>query len=215
MWAFGGSLACGPGNFGNDTWLLDLASLRWTRGDPASGPSPGARPGVAAAYDPATRKLFLHDTGALYRYDPEAGRYEQLGESTIDYHLTAAIDEERALFVLFGGGQIRAYDISAGSDFAMMAWDDEVQGCDALREAGYPGLAWDPVQKRIVGWAGGDTVYVFDSEARSCTAVTHPNGPGDPPEAGTHGRFRYFPDQGVFAVVNDWQQNAFTLRLTD
>ena len=125
------------------------------------------------------------------------------------------IDEARALFVMFGGDQVRAFDISAGSDFAMMTWDDEVQGCDALRDAGYPGLAWDPVQQRIVGWAGGNTVYVFDSQAKTCTAVTHPNGPGDPPEAGTHGRFRYFPEQGVFAVVNDWQQNAFTLRLTD
>ena len=214
MWAFGGSMACGPGNFGDDTWLLDLASLAWTRADPASGPNPAPRPGVAADYDPNTQKLFLHDTGTLFRYDPDTLVYEMLGEETIDYHLTGVIDPTRELFILFGGNQVRAWDISATSNFQMQVWDDMVTGCDAIRDTVYPGLAYDSVQDRIVGWAGGDTAYVFDVDARSCTAVTHPGGPGPQPEAGTHGRFRYFPEYNVFAVVNDWQTNAYTLRLT-
>jgi hypothetical protein len=214
MWAFGGSMACGPGNFGDDTWVLDLAALTWTRRDPENGPNPGPHPGVAADYDPSSRMVYLHDTAAFYRWDPETFEYEQLDDGTIDYHLTAVIDPERSLFVMFGGDQVRAFDIGPGSDFAMQQWDDQVSGCDALRTEAYPGLAYDPVQDRIVGWARGDSVYVFDVDAMSCTEVTHPGGPGDPPEAGTHGRFRYFPEQNVFAVVNDWQQNAYTLRLT-
>ena len=31
---------------------------------------------------------------------------------------------------------------------------------------------------------------------------------------GTFGRFRYFPDLDVFAIVNDPQANAYTLRLS-
>jgi hypothetical protein len=214
MWAFGGSMACGPGNFGDDTWILDLAALTWTRSDPETGPNPGPRPGVAADYDPNTQQVFLHDTGMLFRFDPETRLYEELSESSIDYHLTGVVDPERRLFVLFGGDQVRVFDIGASSTFEMQTWDDDVQGCDAIRDTVYPGLAYDPVQDRIVAWAGGDTAYVFDVDAKECTAVTHAGGPGDQPEAGTHGRFRYFPEQNVFAVVNDWQQNAYTLRLT-
>jgi hypothetical protein len=215
MWAFGGSLACGPGNFGNDTWILDLDNFAWTRGEPASGPIPDASPGVAAEYDSNTRKVFLHDTVAFLRFDPETSTYETLSEqSGVDYHLTGVIDPKRRLFILFGGGQVRAFDIGAASTFEMQIWDDQVTGCSALRDTVYPGLAYDPVQDRIVGWAGGNTAYTFDVDAKSCTAVTHPGGPGPQPEAGTHGRFRYFPKFRVFAVVNDWQQNAYTLRLT-
>jgi hypothetical protein len=170
---------------------------------------------VAADYDPNSRQLFLHDTAALYRYDPEAHVYELLSEDGIDYHLTGVIDPERELFILFGGDQVRAFDISAQSDFAMQTWDDQVSGCDPIRDTVYPGLAYDSVQDRIVGWAGGDTAYVFDVDAMACTAVTYAGGPGDQPEAGTHGRFRYFPDHNVFAVVNAWDQNAYTLRLTE
>jgi hypothetical protein len=213
MWAFGGSMACGPGNFGDDTWVLDLAALTWTRRDPASGPNPGPRPGVAADYDPNSQRVYLHDTGAFFSWDPETNLYEQLSEDTIDYHLTGVVDPERELFVMFGGDQVRVFDLGAGSDYAMQVWDDQVSGCEGIRDTVYPGLAYDPVQDRIVGWAGGDTAYVFDVDAMSCTAVTHPGGPGPQPDAGTHGRFRYFAEYDVFAVVNDWQQNAYTLRL--
>jgi hypothetical protein len=214
MWAFGGSLACGPGNFGDDTWLLDLGNLAWTRSEPASGPTPGPHPGVAADYDAATKKVFLHDTAALFRFDPATRTYERLGEDSIDYHLTGVIDPKRHLFVLFGGDQVRAFDISATSSYQMQTWDGQVTGCDAIRSAVYPGLAYDPVQDRIVGWAGGDTVYVFNVDTKACTAQTFAGGPGPQPTAGTHGRFRYFPKYELLAVVNGWQQNAFTLRLT-
>jgi hypothetical protein len=214
MWAFGGSLACGLGNFGDDTWVLDLTALTWTRRDPESGPNLGARPGVAADYDPDTQLVYMHDTAAFYSWDPETHLYEQLSENGIDYHLTGVIDPERHMFILFGGDQVRAFDIGDGSDFAMQVWDDQVTGCEALRDTVYPGLAYDPVQDRIVGWSGGDSAYVFDVDAMTCTAVTYAGGPGPQTEQGTHGRFRYFPEHGVFAVVNDWQQNAYTLRLT-
>jgi len=40
-------------------------------------------------------------------------------------------------------------------------------------------------------------------------------GPGNQQPNGTYGRFDYFPGLGVFALVNDWQQNAYVLRLTN
>ncbi len=43
---------------------------------------------------------------------------------------------------------------------------------------------------------------------------TFSGGPGSAQPNGTNGRFAYFPALNLFAVVNDWQQNAYTLRLT-
>jgi hypothetical protein len=77
-----------------------------------------------------------------------------------------------------------------------------------------PGLAYDPIQNLIVGWGGGDTAYLYNPDTDSCTSVTYPNGPGAAQQNGTFGRFRYFPSLGVFAVVNSWASNAYTLRLT-
>jgi hypothetical protein len=56
---------------------------------------------VAADYDAATKRVFLHDTAALFRFDPVTKTYEQLAEEGIDYHLTGVIDPKRHLFVLF------------------------------------------------------------------------------------------------------------------
>ena len=66
----------------------------------------------------------------------------------------------------------------------------------------------------MVGWAGGDAIYLLDLDAKACTIATYGGGPGAQNANGTMGRFRYFSSLNVFAVVNDWKQNAFTLRLS-
>jgi hypothetical protein len=88
-----------------------------------------------------------------------------------------------------------------------------VSGCGALLNASSPGWAYDSAQDRLVGWAGGDTVYVFDPSTKVCTAVSYGGGPGPANENGTFGRFRFFPALNVFALVNDAHANAYTLRL--
>jgi len=88
--------------------------------------------------------------------------------------------------------------------------------------ASYPGLAYDPVIDRVVGWPNfGDTVYLFDPDTKSCAAETFPGGPSDsshqgPPHTsnGTFGRLQYFPDKDVFVLVNQANNNAFILRLS-
>ena len=66
----------------------------------------------------------------------------------------------------------------------------------------------------MIGWAGGDSVYAFNPDDKTCTAIEHPGGPGAQNENGTFGRFRYFPALDLFAVVNDYGSNAFVLRLS-
>lgn len=232
MFVFGGSAyrgsdMCQPGpdpefvRYGgqmSDTWTLDLSSLQWKRRDPTNGKERPARDypslgeGIVSDYDPVTAKVYVGDTASWYSYDVKTNTYTLLNHyATFSYLMTGVIDPERRLLVLFGGGQARAFDLRRN---ALLNWDETTQGCDAIRNINYPGLAYDPIQKKIVGWAGGNTVYLFDPTSKNCAPVEFPGGPGKQQSNGTFGRFRYFPSLGVFALVNDWQQNAFVLRLT-
>lgn len=216
MFVFGGSRAS-CGFLADDTWTLDLASLTWTDMQPA-GEHPGGNPGVVADYDPDTGLVYLHDTAALWSYDVEANAYTRLADSYLDYHMTGRIDPVRKEFVVLGcsgcdGGGAKRISIAEGSDFALQDLNDTLVGCDELLDVVAPGLAWDPVLERLVGWSGGSDVFSLDLAAVACTRHTATGGPGDAQGNGTYGRWRYFPDEGVFTVVNDWQANAFAFRL--
>jgi hypothetical protein len=214
IFVFGGSKAnCGFMSGG--TWTFDLAKLEWKNMDPHGGDSPANNPGVIADYDPNSGMVFLSDTANFFRYDFAENTYTRLKPlSGIDYHLSGVIDPKRKLFFMIGGsGQFWAIDIQAGSNFTVQDWSHKATGCDALLHAPYPGLAYDPERKLIVGWAGGDTVYLFHPDTHTCSPQIYPGGPGLAQPNGTFGRFRYFPELGVFALVNDWKQNAFLLRL--
>jgi hypothetical protein len=54
----------------------------------------------------------------------------------------------------------------------------------------------------------------LDLDQKRCTTVRHSGSPGAQVEAGTFGRFRYITALNVFALVNDANKNAYTLRLT-
>jgi len=221
LFAFGGALACGGGYFGNDTWTLDLETLEWTAMDPHDGGTPEPVPGIVSDYDPVTGAVFLHDNQRLWRYDYDDNRYTELaGDQAIDYHLTGRIDPVRREFVLVGcrdcGESARGLlriSIADGSDYALEDLTDVAVGCDELIAEPSPGLAWEPGSERLVGWPGGEDVFAVDLGAMECTRYTATGGPGAQQGNGTFGRWRFFPDEGVFIVVNDAGQNAWAFRL--
>jgi hypothetical protein len=226
MYSFSGAKApCGYS--GSDTWTLDLATVTTA---PAGAAAPWAlvtttvgKPkggvGVVADYDPNSKRVIMSELSSVWAYDIDANTYTVLNDqnASLDYHMTGRVDPKRKLFIVMGssgsqGGGVIVFDIAPGSTGTRQKWT--VTGCDELAAAIYPGLAYDPVQDKMVGWPGGDSVYLFDADAKSCTKVTYPGGPGAQNSNGTNGRFRYFPSLKVFAVVNDWQKNAFALRLS-
>jgi hypothetical protein len=222
IYMYGGALACSGG--GSDgiisraTWILNPASLAWERKDPLTG-GPAADPSCcdyigAADYDPESDSVLMTTAGVLYRYRLDSNTYTRLSTASIDYHETAIVDRTARRMFIFGGGQLWSYDLSRASGAELEDWTGSVTGCGQLISAAYPGLAWDSSAQRIVGWAGGSSVYFFDSAARACTVRSFPNGPGAALQNGTYKRFAYFPALGAFALVNDWNQNAFALRLT-
>jgi len=227
MFAFGGSLnSCGF--FSNATWTLDLQTLQWKNMAPP-GDTPSALPGVVAEYDPNSRLVFLHDTVGFWQYDYDSNRYRKLAANeAINYHMSATIDPKRKTFLIFGaggngsGGGLKAISIAPGSDHSMKDWTGSAAStCGPLLSASYPGVAYDPVLDRIVGWPNfGDTVYLFNPDTKSCTTQTFSGGPPDSTHQGsahtsngTYGRFRYFPERGVFVLVNEASNNTYILRL--
>ncbi len=218
LYGFAGSLFCASGASGIDTWTFGFGNSTWKRMDPATGTLPAQTAnyegfGDLAEYDPNTGLVFVTDNYNMFTYAYATNTYTKVGSFNYsDYHQTGVIDPGRKFFFAIGSGVAKKMNIAAGGSYAVS--NINMTNCGSMRSAQYPGLAYDSVQKLIVGWSGGDTVYLYNPDSDSCTTATYPNGPGAQQANGTFGRFRYFPSVGVFAVVNDWQANAYTLRLT-
>jgi hypothetical protein len=228
MWVFNGGLACENGAHAQDTWTLDMATLQWTRMDPANGPTlPVNASGPTyqiAAWDPNTQTVMLNWSNTLWQYNYAANSYAVLNPSaTVPVGTTGVIDPKRKLFIFIGSdawvadsnAYVQAIDISPGSTYQVQDWSSQVTGCFPLANAVAPGLAYDPVLDRIVGWPGtGNTIYLFDPDTKTCTAQTYPNGPQNPTNNnGIYGRFQYFPALNAFAVVDQANLDASLLRI--
>lgn len=221
MFVFGGSLACGSGNFGSDTWTFDFATMRWSRVTP-TGSLPSGDAGMMTAFDPVSGLVYVHDRRYLYSFNPSTGAYTRLSNTneSLGYHLAATIDPKRRLFIIVGydtssgGGRVHAYSIATGSTYAMQTLS--TTGGSGLIGELYPGLDYDPVADRLVAWGEGtrNVVYQLNVDTRVWSATTFTGGP-TPAGNGTHGRFRYSPVSGVYVLVNRVDDNAYILRLSN
>jgi hypothetical protein len=213
MYVFGGAIACPEGGGTGDTWLFDLGTATWNRKDPVGGGT-GPNPFIGATgYDAGRDRVLVHDTQGLYAYHASTNTYSSIDEdASTNYHMSGEYDPGRDVFVLAGGGEYHVFNLADGSSHEMQSPQYDAS-CSPIVDAAYPGLAYDPISQRVVGWAGGDTVYLLDASTHSCTPLTFPDGPGPQQMNGTNGRFRYFPAYDAFALVNDMSQNAFVLQL--
>jgi hypothetical protein len=220
MFVFGGSLACGLGAFGRDTWLFNFATNTWQKKNP-SGPLPRAIPGILTAYDNISGLVYLYDDQHFYSYDVNADRFTQLSTVSrlVGYHLNATIDPVRRKFLIIGhdniqgAGRVWSMDIAAGSNYQLTQL--VTSGGDQLLNTQYPGVEYDPVTDRIVAWGdkSPNVVYSLNLDTRQWTSVTYTGGP-TPVGNGTHGRWRYSPASNVFALANKVTDNVFIMRLT-
>jgi hypothetical protein len=213
MLSFGGSLAP-TGCASKAAWKLDLKRMQWDELKP-SGLPPNYSGGVVSAhYDPVSHLVFVstQSYGSFASYDADANSYRLLNSHAVtDYHETGAIDPGRRLYFLFGGGFAHKIDIS-GRDQKYQLESLQAKGCEFVK-AVYPGVDYDESRHALVGWSGGDRVDIYDPDTDSCSSKTYPNGPGPQQANGTGGRFRYFPQLGVFGLVNSFTQNAYVLRM--
>jgi hypothetical protein len=206
-------------------WLLNEASIagngnntpQWQRKDPVNG-TPETKDCcnyiTASAYDANTDAVYYVDDAFFWKYKAQTDTLTTLGGvSGLGYHLNAVVDSGHKVYVAFGDGQLWQADLTAGTP-TLSNIASQASGCSALTSAPYAGLAYDPVQNKVVGWIGGGSVIVYDAGTKSCSTQSYAGGPGAALATGTFGRWQYFPSLGVFALVNGWQQNAWVLRMT-
>jgi len=194
--------------------------------DPVNGYQPASyqQDSALCAYDPNTQTVICNTTGTFFRYDPATNTNTLLSTGQYPpYSGYGAIDPKRKLYIFMGTQyqstvpHVVVVDISSGSQFTAQDWSSQVTGCDALAGSNYPGLVYDPVLDRIVGWPNtGNTVYLFNPDQKSCTAQTFSNGPTNSlaSTTGTFGRFQYFPALNAYAVVSLATLDAFRLTLS-
>jgi hypothetical protein len=198
----------------------------------------GQGPWVNTAYDPVTQDVFVQVGLAdnLWRYTEATNTYTSVKNGlTMPTNASWVIDPRRRRIYTFGntdgpfGGDattslgtplITYIDISSGGSYAQTTVS--ATGCDGLSAALNPGVDYDPVLDRIVGWPNfGNIVYIFNPDTATCTTQTHSGGPPDSLDGssnvrtnGTFGRFRYLPALNAYIVTNDSNTNAYLLRLS-
>jgi len=226
LWISSGSLACASGvsptNSG-DIWTYNFSGTnpgtQWQSMNPAIlGGAPGSLCGSScfgwtAQYHSNKQLLFFKDIYYLYTYDFASNAVTQVS-SRLDANLytSAVIDTDRNLYIEIGGGVVNSFDISGTAPYNGVR--RSATGATAVVNASSPGLAYDPIQKRVVAWDGGNTIYLLDTGTWTWSTVTYSGGPAKVGSQGTFGRFAYSPTSNVFVSCNSVDSNCYTLRLT-
>ncbi len=240
MFVFGGVPYCPSGGFISDTWSLAMSQVGssgtggWTQLNPTivgnGGNGPSNQYGNSQMqYDPNTGLVFLDEsTYGLWSYNASTNTYTSLNTalSDISLHQGTVIDPLHKLFLRFGDGTGQAINIAPGGGYTETQL--KMTGCSSLAGgslggANNPGLQWDPVLQVVVAWPNfGPAVYLYNPATDSCTTQTYSsNAPPDSDQTGspsttngTFKRFGYFPSAGVYVLVNEWNMDVHTLRLT-
>jgi len=203
------------GNFGNGMWWFNPNSATWTAKNPSGGPRPDQEGSVATeAFDSVTGNIYRVEAnaGALWQYNPAANSWTDLKNLAVcsGTDLEGAIDPGRRLYFCLGSGNFQSYSLNSPYTLKNLTGTN----CGGIASQSPVGFEYDTVQKLMIIWSGGNTVFQYNPDTDSCISVTYPGGPPAQLASGTYGRFRYFPALGVFIVVNDYNQNAYSLRLT-
>jgi hypothetical protein len=208
----GGALWSDAGGGSKGAWTFDVPSRTWLR----RADAPGSQVTAMAAYDPVSGLVFsLVQDGTLAAYDPIKNRWSERGSidwAGFDPARTMVVDPARRLLLVVGGGVVFRFDVSRSRPGRQ---DMDTTGGEPIVQAQGPGLAYDPVTDRIVGWVGGGDVYSLDVGARKWTR--HPavstRVPAPAPRHGTYGRWQYIPSKNLFIGVNDIDENVWLYRL--
>ncbi len=233
FWAHGGS-TYQLGNASNVPWTFDVETRTWEEHKPNPQIPISFGFSHGSAYDPVTKKVYVHRTAQLATYDVDLERWDTLiGFGTPPYwpryenygNKRGVIDSKRRLLWVLGGGSYLVWNIDA----ATMVTDDWTStggttadnaadigghteqlfssgGAEIWKETA-PGVDYDPTADALVGWAGGGP-WVLDLTTREWSHVSGAGAPAAQSEHGTYGRWRYVPRLNIFVLVNATDANV-------
>ena len=200
-----------------NTYLFDFGALRWQIKSRCAAAGIGAVCAVdgsgkvwqisqdernIASYDAATDTWTKHNEW----------RWSNLFNGWIGYSYTAVVDTKRNRFIMMSKGQTVAWNLN-------QPLADPVRlpttGATEIQDTGSTGMAYHAPSDRIVVYRGGSDVYALDLETNVWKrhATSGSVSPGNAPQQGTFGRFRYSPKKDLFVIVNDVHANVFLYRL--
>lgn len=204
---------------GKTTWAYDFDKKKWEE----KGATMAGGIGAYSAVDPVTNMVYVRGTSygtCLALWDPKTNKWKNLTgrvNHRTDYYKTADIDPVGRRFIAAGRKLVYLYDFSKEGKVAQQKIT--TKGPQDLVDSGCPGLQYDPVIDKLVGWKGGAEVWTLDLQTltwkKRAAAAGNKVTPGAPCRTGTYGRFRYVPSRNAYVVVNDVKGNVFFYRLTD
>lgn len=226
LFLFGGSNWGDVPGWGKAAWLFDPAARRWQRRAEVPGRLWGP---PAAAVEPRSGHVLIRFPKRFLEYDPAADHWlVRIANDSWWGEGTAAIDPVSNRFIEVTKG--RTWYLGLDATQARSNWCRRpTPGCwsvaptsgDREVEELKPGLAYDPVRRRLIAWDGGRAVWSLDPASWRWTR--HDNAGGPAPEKfaggndiktrGVYGRWRYVPSLDAFIGVNAISDNVWIYKM--
>jgi hypothetical protein len=256
-----GGAVINNGGSTNLTWSLAMSSINyscaqapapllasvascdqlWTNMNPSNAPTAAAQVNQTG-YDLNNGVIWAliygngGDAVTLNNYNPKTNAWftnsTNVG-STVQYHNMSVIDPWHGYMVSIGPDGIYYFSIANPAATGMTMTVPTTSGCSGITTTAnqYPGLAWDPLDRRVViypngyvnGNPAGNVLYLLDPGTWTCTTETYGITQGvDYPQLtpdvtlsgtyGTFGHFAYLPKNDIFILCNDWANDCWYLR---
>ncbi|MEW5979028.1 MAG: Ig-like domain-containing protein [Acidobacteriota bacterium] len=213
LWRGGGSLWSGSGGGSRASWMFNITNSTWER----KADSTYLGVSQVAAYDPVTGHIFgFSDRYQIIEYDPSANTWTNrasMGGIYMGEDVSGVIDPQARLFVAMGNGHVIVYDLNSKT-----VRNQTTSGGSSIVNARGPGLTYDSTLQRIVGWAGGTSVYSLNTSNWTWTQHTAASGnsvsPSTPTPVGVFSRFQYIPSKNVYILVNSVGTSVYAFKVS-
>ena len=193
--------------FLTDAWRFTSPNT-WTKQDPTGTPPTATM--AATANDVSGDKVYLVTHDCLDIYDPFQQNYIRPGscKTWAGNAITAVTDPVHSRVYACAEFECGYFDMATAAYTAITD-----SACAPLMIP-FPGLVWDSLHAKIIGWVGGKIVYTLDPATNTCASTTFEGDPGYAPTFEVGSRFQYASNLNVFVAATASDKEFYVLRVT-